>query len=286
MEPLVSFIVAARDAEDTIESALRSLQWQTFAHWEAIVVDDGSSDETARRVQLLREPRIQLVELGEQRGRSVARNAALSLARGRYIAIQDADDMSHPRRLEILLDLVAADPTCGVASGQHADFDHEDVFRATTRWPTDADEIRAGLLRGRMTVCHGASLIDTQLMRGLGGYDEVCVRAQDLNLFMRAARVTRFAVSDRIVLYYRHPRVVPLGYWLESNRYRTLAVRRARTGLPPADLNGRCTQPPIGWWGRALLSYLRHATLQRLDGAIAIPGPEPGVEAPINPRSA
>lgn len=285
MAPLVSFIVAARDAEQTIEPALRSLQWQTVADWEAIVVDDGSSDATASRVRLLRDPRIQLLELGQGRGRSFARNAAVGLARGRYVAIQDADDVSHPRRLEILLDLLAANPSCGVASGQHAEFDRDGVYRASTLWPTSGDEIREGLARGRMTVCHGASLIETQLLRHLGGYDEACARAQDLNLFMRAARLTRFAGSPRVVLYYRHPRVVPLGYWLESNRYRALAVRRARAGIPPAELNGQCARPPVGWWGRALLSYVRHVTLGRLTAPVAVPGPRPGADAPVNPLS-
>ena len=226
MAPLVSFIVAARNAEQTIESALRSLTWQTVPDWEAIVVDDGSSDRTAARARAIRDARVHVLKLEAQRGRSFARNAAIDLAVGRFVAIQDADDVSHPRRLELLLDLIRAVPGCGVASGQHAEFERDGEYRTSMRWPTADDDIRGGLLRGRMTVCHPAALIDAELLRRLGGYDEACVRAQDLNLFMRAAQTTGFAALDRIVLYYRHPQVVPFRYWLETHRYRDSAVRR------------------------------------------------------------
>jgi glycosyltransferase involved in cell wall biosynthesis len=282
MAPLVSFIVAARDAEQTIESALRSLQWQTVGDWEAVVVDDGSRDATAQRVRALRDPRIRLVELGDPQGRSSARNEAIALAGGRYVAIQDADDVSHPRRLELLLDLIASGSGCGVASGQHAEFQCDGAYWTSMRWPTAGDEIRAGLLLGRMTVCHPSSLIDADLVRQLGGYDEACVRSQDLNLFIRAATTTRFAASDRIVLYYRHPRVVAPRYWLESQRYREIAVRRAATGVHPSELNGRSSRPRPGWRSRALLSYARYAAREHLVRATPVPGPDMGTEAPVN----
>jgi glycosyltransferase involved in cell wall biosynthesis len=279
----VSFIVAARNAERTIEAALRSLSWQTVPHWEAIVVDDGSTDATAARARAVPDARVRVVELDEHRGRSFARNTAIDLARGRFLAIQDADDISHPRRLEVLLELIASRPGCGVASGQHAYFEYDGDYRASLRWPMAADEIRAGLLRGRMTVCHGASLIESRLVRELGGYDEACVRAQDLNLFMRAATVTAFAVSDRILIYYRHPRVVPFRYLLENNRYREIAIRRARSSIQSADLNGNSDRPRPGWRTRALLSYARYALRQGFAASTRISGPEREADAPFAP---
>jgi teichuronic acid biosynthesis glycosyltransferase TuaG len=100
-DPLVSVICTARDASRTIEAMLRSILEQTLQRWELIVVDDGSTDDTIdiaaayarqdRRVTVIQTPGV---------GRGRALNLALSCARAELIANIDADDTSHPRRLE------------------------------------------------------------------------------------------------------------------------------------------------------------------------------------------
>jgi teichuronic acid biosynthesis glycosyltransferase TuaG len=101
-DPLVSVICTARNASGTIEAMLRSTLEQTLQRWELIVVDDGSTDYTLeiaaayarqdRRVSVIQTPGV---------GRGRALNLALSCARAELIANIDADDESHPRRLEL-----------------------------------------------------------------------------------------------------------------------------------------------------------------------------------------
>ena len=78
--------------------------------WRSILVDDGSTDRTADIVAALaaQDPRITLMRRESQGGASVARNAAIELARGAWIAILDADDLVAPERSRRLLDLAAA----------------------------------------------------------------------------------------------------------------------------------------------------------------------------------
>jgi glycosyltransferase involved in cell wall biosynthesis len=101
-EPLVSIIVAAHRAARTIERALASLLGQTYPHVEVVVVDDASDDDTAAIVEAVaaREPRVTLLRTGSQRGPAAARNLGLARARGAYLTFQDADDVSHPERIE------------------------------------------------------------------------------------------------------------------------------------------------------------------------------------------
>jgi glycosyltransferase involved in cell wall biosynthesis len=272
--PLVTFVVAAHNAEATIESALRSLVWQNVKDWEALVVDDGSSDGTAERAAAVGDPRISIERLPGNVGRAAARNIAVERARGRFIAIQDADDISHPKRLETLLDLVSVDSRIGVASGQHASFVREGTYWSSMRWPTGDAAIRAGLERGEMTVCHAGALLSTQLLLDLGGYDERCLRAQDLNFLIRALPHTRFAASQRVVVYYRHPRVVSFRYWRERCRFHDLAVQRARPGLRP--------RPGVSRIPTVVASYARYALRESLVRPIEVPGPSRGCEAPLN----
>lgn len=103
--PLVSVVIPAYNAAATIETALRSALDQTVREIEVLVVDDGSTDATLPTVQRLlsADDRVQLLRQTTRGGVNRARNAALERARGRWIAVLDADDWYDPERLEILL---------------------------------------------------------------------------------------------------------------------------------------------------------------------------------------
>ncbi len=100
--PLISVITPAFNAERFIGDTIKSVQAQTYTHWEMIIVDDASTDETAAVVEQFRkdDPRIQLIRLKTNGGPAVARNTAIDQAQGRYFAFLDADDMWLPEKLE------------------------------------------------------------------------------------------------------------------------------------------------------------------------------------------
>ena len=99
-----SIILAARNAEATIERALQSVVQQSLASFEIIVVNDGSEDGTEALLQNASraDPRIRLLAHPHSRGVSAARNSAIAMAKGDWIAILDADDAFEPERLERL----------------------------------------------------------------------------------------------------------------------------------------------------------------------------------------
>jgi hypothetical protein len=100
--PLISVIMPARNAESTIEQAMCSVLDQTWRNLELIVCDDASTDRTrALAEEVARgDPRVTLIGLVRHGGAYIARNEALQHARGELVAIHDADDISHPQRLE------------------------------------------------------------------------------------------------------------------------------------------------------------------------------------------
>ncbi|RYL89270.1 glycosyltransferase family 2 protein [Sporolactobacillus sp. THM19-2] len=101
MDPEVSVITPAWNAEKTIEEVISSVRAQTFANWEMVIVDDGSSDGTQEKLvaAMLADERIHPVFLSENSGAAAARNKALYLARGRYVAFLDSDDRWKPDKL-------------------------------------------------------------------------------------------------------------------------------------------------------------------------------------------
>lgn len=102
MQPVISVLLPAFDAEGTLAAALRSVQRQSEASWECVVVDDGSRDGTAVVARKLaeRDARIRLLSL-QHGGIVAALNAGLAACRGALVARMDADDLMQRRRLEL-----------------------------------------------------------------------------------------------------------------------------------------------------------------------------------------
>lgn len=101
--PAISVIVPAHDVAAYIAEALQSVAAQTFTDFEAIIVDDGSTDVTRELIETFcaGDPRFTAI-LQEAQGVSAARNAGLDVARGEYVAFLDGDDMYLPTTLELL----------------------------------------------------------------------------------------------------------------------------------------------------------------------------------------
>ncbi len=99
--PRVSVLMTCFNAGSTIESSARSIIAQTFTDWELVVVDNCSTDNSLVTVQNLNDKRIQIIALDANKGRTPALKVALEAARGEFIAILDADDVSDPQRLQL-----------------------------------------------------------------------------------------------------------------------------------------------------------------------------------------
>lgn len=104
--PLVTVIMPAYNAERFIEEAISSVIGQTVSDWELLVLDDCSRDGTCAIVERLaaEDGRITLLRNETNRGVSRTRNRGLDLARGRYVAFLDSDDVWHPEKLEKQID--------------------------------------------------------------------------------------------------------------------------------------------------------------------------------------
>jgi succinoglycan biosynthesis protein ExoO len=103
MNPEVSVILPAYNSEQYITKAIRSLLKQTYRNFEVIIVDDGSTDTTAKIAANLADDRFKIIRKRRNRGVAAARNTALKIARGKWITLLDADDWYAPERLEKLL---------------------------------------------------------------------------------------------------------------------------------------------------------------------------------------
>lgn len=102
-QPKVTVIIPVYNAEDVLQTSLGSILSQTWFNLEVIVVDDCSTDNTVTVVKeyMKKDQRVQLLQAERNGGAYIARNLALQVATGDYVTINDADDWSHPSKIEI-----------------------------------------------------------------------------------------------------------------------------------------------------------------------------------------
>jgi peptidoglycan/xylan/chitin deacetylase (PgdA/CDA1 family)/SAM-dependent methyltransferase/CTP:molybdopterin cytidylyltransferase MocA len=185
---VISLIVPAHNAAKTLDRALSSVRAQSFADWEAIVVDDGSVDRTAAVAQAHADtdPRIRLIRQA-QGGVSTARNAGLAAATGDWVLFLDSDDAIAPDHLAAMLDAAAAAPDAGLLHCSWRRVVNGEPWRAPHPAPTIADPM-ATAARTCPFAIH-AALTRRERIAAAGGFDPALRIAEDWDLWQRLARI-------------------------------------------------------------------------------------------------
>ncbi|HEV7481974.1 MAG TPA: glycosyltransferase [Solirubrobacterales bacterium] len=201
-ESSISVVIPAYDRESTIAETLDSLLRQTHRDWEAIVVDDGSSDATAEVAEgyARRDSRFRVYRQANG-GVSAARNAGIALARAPWLFFLDADDWIVPSAFTLLLDAVSGDGIDAAYGG----YVRVDAGGRETRErrPPHAEDLFPVFTQMCAFAIH-ACLNRTELIRAAGGFDEALVTCEDWDLWQRVARTgARFAAIPDYIAYYR-----------------------------------------------------------------------------------
>jgi len=204
--PAVSVVIAtynrARFLPETVESVLK----QSLRDFELIVVDDGSTDGTSEGLKTYGD-RLRLF-YQENRGPSAARNLGVRHARGRWIAIQDSDDVCLPDQLEVLLDYAEKNPHLGMvfANGAYLggpEHKRDTIIPREKSSRLARDGVRLVDLFEKSIVRLQAALISREAFLAIGGLDEELRICMDLDLSFRLFMRYPVAYLDRVVFLYR-----------------------------------------------------------------------------------
>jgi glycosyltransferase involved in cell wall biosynthesis len=203
MSPAVTVIMPVYDRERFVCEAIASVLAQTFGDFEVIIVDDGSTDGTAAVVAAVDDPRLRYIAQ-PHRGVAAAMNTGLRAARGRYVARLDSDDVWLPDLLATQVAVLETRPEVAVvyARGQGMEADGTlttHVWGFGPRWPGDA--LRSQL-HGDFT-CNITVVARRACIERAGGFDESLAAHEDWDLWLRVARHSLFAFTDRVLARFR-----------------------------------------------------------------------------------
>ena len=204
-DPLVSAIVPAFNAQRYVREAIDSILGQTYANIEVLVVDNASTDDTAREIKSYGERVTYLRE--DKKGPSAARNRGLKHCRGEFIAFLDADDLWLPDKTERQLQFLAAHPEYGICYSHYEfiDADGKPLERPHRHRPLSGWVFEA-LLKLEVSVGTGTVMIRRECIEKVGDFEEQLMTAEDTNLYIRLAKYYQYGYLSGPVARYRvHP---------------------------------------------------------------------------------
>ena len=182
-----------------IEESLRSILNQTLADFELIIYDDCSTDHTVEKIRAFHDPRIQLICNEENCGLTKNLNKGLRIARGKYIARMDGDDISEQTRFERQVAFLEEHPSVYLISCHAQNFGESDLVN---RIRGNSEVLRCRMLI-RPVFAHPGFMMRRELIEEGFFYDETFRTAQDYEFAVRAAGTHEIGMVPEILLHYR-----------------------------------------------------------------------------------
>jgi glycosyltransferase involved in cell wall biosynthesis len=205
MTPLISVIMPLFNAADTLPVALASLQAQTCEHWECVIVDDGSTDNPEQIIDAVGDSRIQCHHLDRNCGRGYARQCALEMASGKYIAFLDADDWLYPDKFREQVALLEAEPEVAMVSTGMAISNTNDQLVGVRNANRTKPVVHPCMEHpGMPPLAFAPSMIKADLAKQTG-FDTSFPIAEDADFLLRALLGKQYAVLPRSLYVYREP---------------------------------------------------------------------------------
>ena len=205
---LVTVVIPAYNRVNYIEQTIGSVLDQTYPQIQLIVIDDGSTDGTYEKIQAYGDRLQLLTHPGHlNRGQSASINLGLRQASGKYIAILDSDDYWAPEKLDIQVDFLEKHPDIGLVytNGYAVNAEGEILYAIYDNNHKEYNDTDAVLLDCYILLPQN-SLVRKSVYDKAGFFEESYRSAQDHDMLIRIAEITKFAyLQDFLFFYRRHP---------------------------------------------------------------------------------
>lgn len=182
----VSVIMGIYNCADTLPDAINSILNQTITDWELILCDDGSTDDTffvAQQCQKQLPEKIRLIRNEKNLGLNATLNRCLKLAKGKYVARMDGDDLCSPERFEAELEVLEQEPEIAIVSTDMEMFDETGVWGRISypEYPRREDLVAGS------PFCHAPCMVRKEAYDAVDGYSvsERLLRVEDYHLWLK-----------------------------------------------------------------------------------------------------
>lgn len=224
--PTVTVMMPVYNGRRLIEASIKSLLNQTFTDWECIIVNDGSTDGTTEYLATLTDPRFRVVTLDNNHGRANARETALNLASGEFLAMLDADDIYHPEKLERQVKALRENPDIALIGCSICSFGTKS--KLTYKRP-----VTPGIFVFDGNIPSHASSMLRMARAQLFHYNLLLNYAEDTDFLRRYLEGQKYMITEDVLYYYSEIDSVTkkklIAYYKNGIRH---GLSKGITGLP------------------------------------------------------
>jgi glycosyltransferase involved in cell wall biosynthesis len=260
--PKVSVIMAVYNGEKYLKEAIESILTQTLRDFELIIVNDCSTDRTPEILKSYDDARIRVLSHIKNKGVATSRNDAIKIARGEFLAIMDADDISYPHRLKAQVAFLESHPEIGlIGSALYDNIDDDGSILYTSILPEDNKEIQETLIR-KWCFIHPSIMFRRGIIDKVGGYRKEFEVAEDHDFILRVLDHNKaWNLKDKLIAYRINPKGLSVLTREYINELGAVAMRLAmeRRKGNPENLEGEMAavmRLKRRVWNRGVLSGL------------------------------
>lgn len=206
---LVTVVIPTWNRAPLVDEAIASVVGQTYADWELIVVDDGSSDDTADRLSRRALPNLRVMQTAHLGHVGKLRNLGARAGTGAFIAFLDSDDLWRPKKLETQVHAMMTDTGAGWSYTEYSLFseDESEIPLRSGQAPAVSGDIVCALLKQETGICPCTLLVRRAFFEQIGGFseDERLAARDDVDIALRMARASpAIAIAERLTRVREH----------------------------------------------------------------------------------
>jgi glycosyltransferase involved in cell wall biosynthesis len=224
--PEVTILLPVYNGEKYLKEAIDSILAQTFTNFEVIIIDDNSNDRSRAITASCQDPRLRTINNEQRAGLTQSLNQGLRMARGRYIARMDADDIAAPERLEKEVRFLDDHPDIAVVGSAISLINDTGEEIGSYTYPQTSGQIRWCMLFFN-PVAHPTVMMRKDVINQVGGYNEKIWYVEDYELWCRMTPIAKFwNLKDKLVYHRMHKGKVSIIHAIDQANFTDEVARR------------------------------------------------------------
>lgn len=201
-KPMVTVLMSVYNGEKFLEEAIESILNQTFSDFEFLIINDGSTDNSVKIIESFEDSRIRLINNEKNLKLIASLNKGVSLAKGKYIARMDCDDISMPDRLEKEVKFLESNQEYGLVGTWYTVIDGEGIEKYNRSYPSNNELIKL-FLSLNCPLAHGSIMGKTELFKQNAYGSKEHYAVEDYELWVRMAKTTKIHNIPEYLFKYR-----------------------------------------------------------------------------------
>ena len=198
-KPKVSILMTAYNHQMYIKSSIDSILSQTFKNFEFIIIDNGSKDNSRKIIKNYKDKRIKFYSFKKNIGRTKCLNFGLKKCVGKYIAIQDSDDLSKRKRIQTQLDFMEKNLDFGLIGSNYNLIDSNKKIIEKKIVNSEFEENPNKILF-KNTIAHSTTMFRNEIQKKIGGYPKQYLYAQDYAFYLKVVKKYKIKLLSKILV--------------------------------------------------------------------------------------